>query len=214
MKNIIIVCAGGYALEVYSVINEINRLKKLYGKEPAYNLLGFINDIPDALEGKNVSVGILGTIKDWQPTDNEVYAMGLADSKSKVKVAELLKARGAKFETLVAPWSAVADLVEMGEGCFVTAYQINAGVKLGNFVNVNGSMIDVGAEIGDYSTTTGFTNIGNSKIGKRVFIGSHAVVDDGVTVGDDAFISVGTVVTKDVEPGVKLFGNPAQKVEW
>lgn len=214
MKDIIIVCAGGYALEMYTVIKDINRLARIKGNEEPYRLLGFINDLPGALDGKNLDVGIIGTIQDWQPSGDEVYALGLSNPHAKEKVATMLKERGAKFETIVAPWSIVSDLAEMGEGCFVTAYQINAGVRLGNFVNVNGSMIDVGAHIGDFSTATGFTNVGNATIGKRVFMGSHSIIDDGVTVGDDAIIAVGSVVTENVEAKTKVFGNPAKKVEW
>ena len=44
------------------------------------------------------------------------------------------------------------------------------------------------------------------KIGKRVFIGARAIILKGVTIGDDAVIAAGAVVTKDVSSGVLFKG--------
>lgn len=212
MKDIIIVCAGGYGLEVYYEIKDINTVAINAGKEPKYNILGFINDIPDALDGKNLDVGIIGTIKDWKPSGDEFYALGLSKPEQKKKVAQMLKARGAKFESIVSAYAKVPQDIVMGEGCFITSATIGCGVKLGDFVNINGSMIYGGAQIGDYSTTTGFTVIEDSIVGNGVFVGSKAIVTSGCRVGDGAQISAGSVVMSDVEPGALMFGMPAQRM--
>lgn len=47
-------------------------------------------------------------------------------------------------------------------------------------------------------------------IGERVWIGCHALILKGVTIGDGAVIAAGSVVTKDVPPGVLVGGNPAR----
>ena len=83
---------------------------------------------------------------------------------------------------------------------------------MGNFVNINGSMICPGTFIDDFSTTTGFTVVDNARIGKRVFVGSHAVITSGITIGDDARISVGSIVTEDVPPRATVFGVPAKRL--
>lgn len=46
-------------------------------------------------------------------------------------------------------------------------------------------------------------------VGRNVWIGGGAIVLPGVTIGDDAVIGAGSVVTRDVGPGVTVFGNPA-----
>ena len=51
-------------------------------------------------------------------------------------------------------------------------------------------------------------------IGDRVTIGVNAVIlpraYQGLTIGDDAIIGAGAVVTKDVPPGVVMIGVPAR----
>lgn len=48
------------------------------------------------------------------------------------------------------------------------------------------------------------------KIGRNVWIGGGAIILPGVTVGDDAIIGAGSVVTRDVPAGVTVMGNPAR----
>ena len=47
-------------------------------------------------------------------------------------------------------------------------------------------------------------------IGRNVWIGGGAIILPGVSIGDDALIGAGSVVTHDVPAGAKAFGNPAR----
>jgi maltose O-acetyltransferase len=47
-------------------------------------------------------------------------------------------------------------------------------------------------------------------IGDRVWLAHCAVIEPGVTIGDDAVISAGTVVMEDVPPRMIAIGNPAR----
>ena len=49
---------------------------------------------------------------------------------------------------------------------------------------------------------------GPVKIGSNVFIGPHCVILPGVCIGAGAVIQAGTVVSRDVPPGV-LYGDPS-----
>lgn len=215
MKEIIIVGCGSVGMEIYSTIRWINWIQENKGAEPKYNILGFIDDLHynSEIETRVKDLPVLGSIKEWKPKGQEVYALGIAAPKSKELIATKLEARGCKFETIIAPNSLVSPFAEIGTGCFITAYSIGGDAKIGRFVNIMGSMIGGGAIIGDYSTTLGFANIPAGKLGKRVYVGSHAVILD-VKVGDDAIVCVGSIVVCNVRAGTKVFGNPAKRVDW
>lgn len=48
------------------------------------------------------------------------------------------------------------------------------------------------------------------RIGRNVWIGGGAIILPGVTIGDDALIGAGSVVTRDVPAGATAVGNPAR----
>ncbi len=49
-------------------------------------------------------------------------------------------------------------------------------------------------------------------IGQNVWIGGGAIILPGVTIGNDAIIGAGAVVTRNVDAGAKVAGNPAKKM--
>lgn len=49
-------------------------------------------------------------------------------------------------------------------------------------------------------------------IGNRVFISGNVVINPGVTIGDEAMVLAGTVVTADVAPRTIVAGVPARKI--
>lgn len=51
------------------------------------------------------------------------------------------------------------------------------------------------------------------KIGKNVWIGAHATLLAGVTIGDNAVIAAGAVVTKDVAANTVVGGVPAKVIK-
>lgn len=206
MKDLIIVGAGNTARERLETIEKINKIRK------QWNIKGFLSDNPNDLDGVGCDYKIIGTIADYLPKDNDVFVCGVAMPKAKEKVVTIMKKKGAKFETIISPSSIISDSLTMGEGCYIFGV-ISLNAKLGDFVCIMGSMVG-GATIGDFSTITGFANITNAKLGKRVFVGSHAVVLNNLEIGDDAFIGAGSVVIRKVKAGTKVFGNPAKKVDF
>ena len=203
MKDLIIVGAGGFGREVYYLAKSIGK----------WNIKGFIDDKQvDMADVKITEAQWIGTIKDWEPSENEVFALGIASPKAKEIVSNILKKKGAKFETLIAPTAYVNSTTILGEGCVVGGSAwVGDCNKIGNFVNIAGSSIGQDVEIGDYTTTTAHTNIPSGKIGKRVFIGSMAVVL--ANVEDDATVAAGSIVMRKVKAGTKVMGNPAKRLD-
>ncbi len=55
---------------------------------------------------------------------------------------------------------------------------------------------------------------GQPTIGKRVFIGAGSMIVGKITVGDDAYIFPGSVVTRSVPPRAVVMGYPARVVSY
>ncbi|PLR99116.1 acyltransferase [Bacillus sp. T33-2] len=54
--------------------------------------------------------------------------------------------------------------------------------------------------------------LGNVEIGNEVMIGANSTILPGVTIGDQAIVSAGTLVHKDVPPGAFVGGNPMKVI--
>jgi bifunctional UDP-N-acetylglucosamine pyrophosphorylase/glucosamine-1-phosphate N-acetyltransferase len=124
----------------------------------------------------------------------------------------------------------------LGDGVTVGPYahirggsEIDAGVRIGNFVEVKNSKLARDAKASHLSylgdTDVGEnTNIGagtitcnydgkqkhKTTIGRNVSIGSNTSLVAPLTVGDGALTGASSVVTKDVPPGGRVAGNPAR----
>lgn len=212
MTEIVIAGAGGYGIEAYDLISYINKKNRSFAGTDKYHIVGFIDDYKSSLIDIGIPVPIIGRILDWQPEGDERYVLGIAMPESKEKVATLLKGRGAKFETLIAPTAIIDEGVNYGEGCTFKDYSIvSRGAMIGAFVSVSGA-VGGKSELGDYCTLGAFSNVADAVIGKRVFVGSQAIIINGKRVGNDVTIGAGSVVIKNVKSGVTVFGNPAKVV--
>lgn len=54
--------------------------------------------------------------------------------------------------------------------------------------------------------------LGNVEIGSEVMIGANSTILPGVSIGDGAIVSAGTLVHKDVPPGSFVGGNPMRVI--
>ncbi|MDO9441100.1 MAG: acyltransferase [Beijerinckiaceae bacterium] len=59
---------------------------------------------------------------------------------------------------------------------------------------------------------TGYTRIARVKIGERVYIGAHAIVLPGTTIGDDVIVAAGAIVRGEIPAGAVVAGVPARQV--
>jgi maltose O-acetyltransferase len=130
-----------------------------------------------------------------------------------------------------------AHIGAVGENCeirspFYVDYGVNIYVGDRVFLNYNCVLLDVctihigsGTQVGpavqivtadhprDPADRAAGLEMGKPiSIGENVWIGSQAVILPGVTIGDDAIVGAGSIVTRDVPPGITVVGNPARRV--
>lgn len=205
MKNLIIVGAGDFGREAYFLAQKINERK------PVWNIKGFLSDVPGVLEGYGIEAEIIGTIRDWNPSKDDWFVIGIANPQAKEKIYNILKSKGARFATLISPSAIIVPTAQIEEGVVISGFSsVGDNAQIGKCVHIAGSMVG-GATIGDFSTTTGYANITDAILEKKVFVGSHAVILNHLHIGEDAYICAGSIVFSNVKPGVKVFGNPAKK---
>ncbi|MBC8440657.1 MAG: acyltransferase [Deltaproteobacteria bacterium] len=58
----------------------------------------------------------------------------------------------------------------------------------------------------------GYTKIGKINIGENCFIGDSVIVLSCVNIGSGSIIGAGSIVTKDIPPGMVAAGNPARVI--
>ena len=117
-------------------------------------------------------------------------------------------------------------------GGFACDYGYNIHLGAGVFLNFNCVLLDVmpihigdGTQIGptvqiyaadhprDHAARRSGLECGKPvTIGRNCWIGGGAILLPGITVGDDAIIGAGSVVTRDVPAGATVAGNPARSL--
>lgn len=55
-----------------------------------------------------------------------------------------------------------------------------------------------------------YTKIGRVVLKKNCFIGAKSIIMPGITVGENAIVAAGSIVTRNVEPNTVVGGNPAK----
>lgn len=208
MQKIIIIGAGGYGRELLQWIKDIN------AQSPTWQIVGFVDDNLNALDNVECDYPIIGRVWEWQPQDDEVFALALGDPKTKEKVAKLMKAKNAVFTNVIHPTATVTKFSKFGEGLIMFPHaKLSVNSTVGDFVTILSSGVGHDVAVGDFTTISGFCSIlRNVKIGKRVFLASNVAIAQDVIIEDDAFLGIGSVVVNTVKAGQKVFGNPARVI--
>ncbi|MDC8829737.1 sugar O-acetyltransferase [Alteromonas gilva] len=110
-------------------------------------------------------------------------------------------------------------------------YGFNCVIGKGTFINYNATIIDacpvvLGNQVLIGPNTVISTVVGRHtidtpaasetarpvKVGHRVWLAANVTLCAGVTIGDNAVIGAGSVVTQDVPANALCFGNPARQI--
>jgi UDP-3-O-[3-hydroxymyristoyl] glucosamine N-acyltransferase len=88
----------------------------------------------------------------------------------------------------------------------ISETSIGEGVKIDNHVHIAHN-----CEIGENTVITAGVEIsGGVKVGNNVWIGPQVSILEKITVEDDVFIGIGSVVIRNVQKSSRIAGNPAR----
>ncbi len=166
----------------------------------------------------------------YNPGDPEIQADQAAAKEWMVRFNAALGNTPAERRALLAE-----RFAEVGQGAVIRPpfhcdYGYNIRLGAGAFLNFSCVILDVttvtigeGTQIGPavqiyaadhprdpVERKAGLESAKPVAIGRNCWIGGGAIILPGVTIGDDAIVGAGSVVTRDVPAGATVAGNPAR----
>lgn len=204
----VIIGAGGLATQIMDVIERTHSNEKI---------LFFDNVTSFASTPLKFERPILTSLEDiiiHSQNDSDILVMGLANLAAKKEIVLYVKKNLLSFTTIIAQSVLLGKHnVTIGTGSVILEHCIiESNVSIGEMCLINtSSKIFHDSTIGDFTEIAPNCSIlGRCTIGKNVFIGANATLLPDICIGDDAIIGAGSIVTKNVEAGTKVKGNPAK----
>lgn len=138
-----------------------------------------------------------------------------------VLLNDFINLYGCKIDdgTKIGPFVEVQKNASIGKRCKIQSHTfICEGVTIEDEVFVGHGVMFINdryprstADSGDLQSEADWTVV-PTLIKRRASIGSNATILCGVTVGEEAIVGAGSVVTKDVPPRTIVAGNPARVI--
>jgi len=101
------------------------------------------------------------------------------------------------------PGAVIGENAHIGNFVEVKKSKIEAGAKVNHLTYIGDALVGRDANVGAGTITCNYDGVTKSRtvIGKRAFIGSNTALVAPVTIGNDAVIGAGSVITKNIAAG-------------
>jgi len=179
--------------------------------------VGFLDDKQDALNGYEGYPPIISSVETYTVKDNDVFVCALGDVRYKRMYAETILAKGGRFISLIHPDVKLGMNTKIGEGCIVRAEcNISCDISIGRFVTIMGySVLGHDCRVGDWSHMGAYTFLGGfSEINEMVTLHPGTRVLPHKKIGSRSTVGAGSVILRNVKPGVTVFGIPAKTIDF
>lgn len=211
MKNLIIIGARGFGREYYNGL----KLREDYGK--SFVIKGFLDDKHDALSAFEGYAPILNSVEEYKIEPEDVFTCALGDPFYRKKYVDIIRKKGGTFFSIISSKSIIHPNAHIGEGVMISAFcSISANTKIGDFTTIQ-PFCNIGhdAQIGNFCALESYSFMGGfSEIGNNVTLHTRATILPHIKIGEGAVVGAGSVVLRNVKPGITVFGMPAKKVEF
>lgn len=217
MKDLYIIGAGGFTMEVLFLIDRFYKKK--------WNTISIIDDNSDKIGSKIRNVTVVSTINDFiikckneRSIEKDVLII-INNSRTRKNIIDGLLAEKLKinFPNLV-DGTLIFDeqYSKMGRGNIIMDFVgITGNVAIGDF-NIIGARTGIGHDscLGDFNTFSPRVSIsGNVKIGNCNTFGLNSAVLQNKTMGDNNTIWSYTMILKNIKDDCTYFGMPAKKIQ-
>jgi sugar O-acyltransferase (sialic acid O-acetyltransferase NeuD family) len=181
--RVAIVGAGGYGRVALDV---------LLASGLGDRVLGFYDDAHAALSAEVRGVPILGDIgmlKSMLSVEPVHVVVAITDNVTRLRVANSLRALGARFLTTLHPYAYLSGTAAVGDGCVLAAGAVvhpDAAVGSHCFVGP-GAVVDRDAEVGAGTWISAGCVVGpGARVGARVVLGQNSSVGRKAVISGDA----------------------------
>lgn len=152
---------------------------------------------------------------------DKAVTIAIADGRVRERLAKRCEDAGFSSISVRAETAVLLDNVELGIGSILCNFtHLTSDIRIGKYFHCNiYSYVAHDCVIGDFVTfAPGVKCNGNVHIDDHAYIGTGAILKQGtpakpLQIGRGAIVGMGAVVTKDVEPGAVVVGNPARPLE-
>jgi sugar O-acyltransferase (sialic acid O-acetyltransferase NeuD family) len=210
MNNIVIYGAGGFGREIALMIEQINKVEKLW------QVLGFYDD--GIKKGTLVDgIPVCGGLADVNAIDYEInMVIAIANPSMRKNIVSAIQNDHIQFPVLAHPNADLgSELNWFGRGCILSAGCIlTTNIVLGEFVIVNlVSTIGHDVKLGSFCSVMPSCNIsGNVQVGECTMLGTGSKLLQNLSIGKVCNVGAGAVVTKSCEDNLTLVGVPARVI--
>lgn len=206
MKNLIIIGAGGFGLEIYQLT------KNSLGYGTDFLIKGFIDDDLTRLDNYNYLPIILNTIDEYKIKDDDVFINSIGNVIQKKIISQKIIDKGGKFINIIHKSSIVFTDLNDREGIFIGPnVTISSNCRIGNHVLIQtGAIVGHDSYVGDWTRLDSYVVVvGGVIIKNEVIVHTSAVINHNIIIEEGACIGALSFVIRNVKSKTTVFGNPA-----
>ena len=202
---------GGFGKEVYDVACRQNEKSKKWVK------IFFIDDFKENNTLFYLSnIFSLSHVINNKSFDNVEVVIAIGEPTVRIRIKEKLKQNGIKLGKVIDPSAIISPTAILGSGIIVPSDCIIASSAIiGENVAINVKSI-VGHDIilSNDVVVSSMVNIGGAcKIGAGTYLGMGCLIKEGLEVGEEVIIGMGSVVHNNIPNRMIALGNPARPMK-
>ena len=211
MKNLIIIGARAYGREIYNLATQCTE----YNKDWVFK--GFLDEDKSALDATAYNLKILSSVEEYVIEKDDVFICALGSVSAKKKYAGIIADKGGEFINLIHPTAIIYEFVKLGKGIIICCFAfISTECVIDDFVTIQpfntlGHDCRIGkwSHLNAYAIATGYV-----VLEEEVTLHTRVTIIPKLRIGKGAIVGAGSIVIKNVKPGITVFGNPAKELKF